>query len=92
MAIVTYGAGFGRTYTKPVPVEDRSVKRIENTLEVMVGGQKVTLILRDTVVPEDPYLNLARAAAYAKMTGKVFPAPRVPRSIKDHMIRLNIST
>lgn len=89
--MTTYGEGFGQVYRKPVSYEDRGIGRREVYVKTKVGGQEVTMIMRDSIVPEDPYLNLARAAAYTRMTGKIFPAPRVPRSVKDHLIRLNIS-
>jgi hypothetical protein len=89
--MTVYGEGCGRVYRKTIPYEDQGVGRKEVVTVSNVGGQDITLILRDTIVPEDPYLNLARAAAYSKMTGKIFPAPRVPRSVKDHLIRLNVS-
>jgi len=87
----TIGAGFGTVYKKPTQTIPRETGRDETYVESIVGGRRVTMILRRDVTPEDPFLNLARAAAYSISTNSVFPAPRVPRSLKDHLIRTNIT-
>jgi hypothetical protein len=51
----------------------------------------VTVIVRDSVVPEDPYLVLARAKALSIRTGEPFNASRTTRPIKDLLIKTNIS-
>lgn len=81
----------GSVYKRPTRVRTQSEGRQETYIETVVGGRRVTIIIREDITPEDPYLNLARAAAYSIATGSVFPAPRVPRSIKDHLIRSNIT-
>lgn len=87
------GEGFGATYKRPTQrsVPEVVTGRDETVVETVVGGKRVTVIVRHDITPEDPYLNLARAAAYRIATGSVFPAPRVPRSVKDHLIRTNIT-
>jgi hypothetical protein len=92
--IPVVGEGFGETYRRPTPTTTTDAEetgREETYVETTVGGKRVTVIVRHDIVVEDPYLNLARAAAYVVATGSVFPAPRVPRSIKDHLIRTNIT-
>lgn len=54
-------------------------------------GRIVTVKIRETVTPEDPYLVLVRAAALAMRTGEAFNADRTPRSIKDTLIKTNVS-
>jgi len=57
----------------------------------LAGGRLVRVILRNSLVPEDPYLSLARAQALSIRTGDTFDADRIRRSIKDHLIKTNIS-
>lgn len=90
MAIV-YGDGFGRTHTLEVPHEDIGVDRREKRITTIVGGQQVTVIVRDTLVPEDPYLNMVHAAAYPYQMGggpnARYPVPQIGRDIKDVLIK-----
>lgn len=92
--MTTYGEGFGRVYQEEVPTEDIGVGRREKMIIATVGDNRITVIVRDTIVPEDPYLNLVRAAAYPYLTGggsnAIFPAPPVSRRIKDVLIKTNI--
>ncbi len=87
------GEGFGATYRRPTTrsVPEVVTSRDETVVECVVGGKRVTVIVRHDITPEDPYLNLARAAAYRIAANSIFPAPRVPRSVKDHLIRTNIT-
>ena len=52
----------------------------------------ISVILRDTLVPEDPYINMARATALSIRTGEPYDADRVDRTIKDYLIKANISS
>ena len=93
--MTTYGDGIGRVYQPEVPTQDVGVGRREKQIRTMVGGQQVTVIIRDTIVPEDPYLNLVRAAAYPYMmgggSGSRFPVPPVQKDIKDALIKTNLA-
>lgn len=51
----------------------------------------LTVVLRDTITPEDPYLNLVHAKALSVCTGEAFDANRISRRIKDMLIRTNIT-
>lgn len=57
----------------------------------IANGRMVTVIVRDSVVPEDPYLVLARAKAVSLKTGEAFKANMTPRRIKDALIKTNIT-
>lgn len=57
----------------------------------IANGKIVTVILRDSVVPEDPYLVLAKAYALSVKTGEGFKAQATPRRIKDALIRTNVT-
>jgi hypothetical protein len=57
----------------------------------LAGGRMISVILRDTLVVEDPYVNMARAKALSLRTGEPYSADRVERTIKDYLIKTNIS-
>lgn len=90
MAVV-YGDGFGKKYALETPHEELSLDRREKQIVTIVGGQQVTVIVRDTLVPEDPYLNMVHAAAYPYQMGggpnARFPVPQIGRDIKDVLIK-----
>ena len=94
MAIIV-GEGIGRTYTKEVPSEDVGVGRREKQIRTTIAGQRVTVIVRNTIVPEDPYLNMVRAAAYPYMMGggpdARYPVPPVDKEIKDALIKTSMT-
>jgi len=58
----------------------------------VAGGRLITVILRDTLVPEDPYLNMARATALSFRTEEPYASDRVNRAIKDYLIKTNIAS
>ncbi len=86
----TIGDGFGRVYQKVIPRQETVSGRQEIYTETIVGGRRVTLVVRYDLAVEDPYVNLARAQAYHIATRDPFPAPPVGRDIKDHLIRTNL--
>ena len=57
----------------------------------LANGRIVTVIIRDAVTPEDPYLVLARAKALSVRTSEGLNAERTTRTIKDFLIKTNIS-
>lgn len=57
----------------------------------LANGRVVTVTLRKTVTPEDPYLVLARAKGLSARTGEPVDADKTPRSVKDYLIKTNIS-
>jgi len=66
--------------------------RVETTVVYpLLGGRRVTVILRTTIVPEDTYLVLARAKALSVRTGEPFSALPTSRTLKDYLIKTNIS-
>lgn len=85
-----YADGIGRTYRKVPSSETSTGNRTERTTTMTVGGYTVNVIVRDTVIIEDPYLNLVRAAAFQISEGGPFPVPPVGRDIKDFLIKTNL--
>jgi hypothetical protein len=54
-------------------------------------GRTVTIILRDSVVVEDPYMNIARARALEARTGSDVTYGRIDRDIRDNLIKTNLA-
>jgi hypothetical protein len=57
----------------------------------MADGRKVTVTLRTTIVPEDPYMVLAYAKSLSVRTGEPISVSVTSRAVKDHLIKTNIS-
>jgi len=57
----------------------------------MANGRLVRVILRNSLVPEDPFLVLAREKALTVRTGETFSASPTTRTIKDSLIKTNIT-
>jgi hypothetical protein len=51
----------------------------------------ITVILRKTIAPEDPYINLARAKALSVRADEAYDAVSISRPVKDHLIKTNIA-
>lgn len=85
-----YAAGMGRTYRKIPAYETTTGRRTERVTHMTVGNYKVRVIVRDTIVVEDPYLNLVRAAAFQVSEGGPFPVPPVGRDIKNFLIKTEL--
>lgn len=92
--MIEYGEGFGRAYQKvPALQEQDNEIRKERSIVTTIGGEEVTVILRDKIVAFDPYLNLVRAALYATAkahSGRVFfPVPPVSDRIKEALLSIS---
>jgi len=53
-------------------------------------GSMRTIVVRDTIAVEDPYLKLVRAKLFEIQTGQDFSAEVTSRQIKDDLIKVNI--
>jgi hypothetical protein len=49
-----------------------------------------TIVIRDSIAVEDPYLKLVRARLFEIQTGQDFSAEVTSRQIKDDLIKVNI--
>jgi len=58
---------------------------------MVANGRAVTVYVRSGIVPEDVLLNGARCKALSVRTNEVNDWRRVPRSVKDYLIKTNIS-
>lgn len=55
----------------------------------VADGTMRTVIVRDALAVEDPYLKLVRAKLYDILTGEGFKAEETSRQIKDDLIKVN---
>jgi hypothetical protein len=66
-------------------------RQVTEKIYPLANGRKVKIIVRSAVVPEDPYINLARAAALSLRTLEPNIAKAVDRGVKDFLIKTNIT-
>lgn len=66
--------------------------RQEVTVTIRKYGRLYTMVLRDKVVVEDPYLVLVKAEAFALKQGEPFAGIVPPRSLRDFLIKNNLGT
>lgn len=90
MAQQEYAAGAGRTYRRVPTYETTTGRRSERVTHMTAGDYNVRLIVRDTVIIEDPYLNLVRASAFQISEGGPFPVQRVGRDVKNFLIKTGL--
>lgn len=65
--------------------------RTEVVIPVRKGGRIYRFVLRDKVIPEDPYLIMVKAAAFAIQTGEAYNGTPPGREVKDFLIKSNIN-
>jgi len=66
--------------------------RVEASRRYPLANERVvTVILRRNITVEDPYLVLARAKMLSIKTGSPIDADVTSRTIKDYLIKTNIS-
>lgn len=61
--------------------------REEVTINLRKSGRIYRFVLRDKIVPEDPYLVLVKAAAFSISTGEAYNGTPPNRSLKDFLIK-----
>jgi len=69
---------------------DISPCRQEVTVTVRKDGRIYRCVLRDKVVPEDPYIMLLKATAFALKTGEAYNGLPPKRGVKDFLIKNNV--
>jgi hypothetical protein len=53
-------------------------------------GRLYNVVLRDRIIPEDPYLVLVKAAGFAVHNSEPYMGRLVPRSVRDFLIKSNV--
>jgi len=61
--------------------------RVEVPISIRKEGRLYTFVLRDKVVPEDPYLVMVKAAAFAIAEAEPYVGRPPSRAIRDFMIK-----
>ena len=59
------------------------VRRTEVSLPIRRQGKIYHYVVRDKVTPEDPYLVMVKAAAFARQSGKEYAAAAPSRALRD---------
>jgi hypothetical protein len=54
------------------------------------NGLLYTMILRDKIAVEDPYLTMVKAAAFAIRQGEPYVMQPPPRKVRNFLIRSNV--
>lgn len=70
-----------------IPPECAVICRTEVPITIRKGGRLYRFVLRDKVVPEDPYLTLVKAAAFAIAQAEPYNGRSPDRAIKDFLIK-----
>jgi hypothetical protein len=66
--------------------------RTEVAVNLRKDGRIYQYVLRDKIVPEDPYLILVKASAFAIRTGEAYNGTPPERSVKDFLIKDRVIT
>jgi hypothetical protein len=64
--------------------------RNEVTVSLRKNGRLYQFTLRDKIVPEDPYLILVKAVAFAIQQREPYAGQPPSRSIRDFLVRNNV--
>lgn len=64
--------------------------RTEVPINVRKNGRIYRFILRDKVIPEDGYLALVKAVAFAIQLNEPYAGSSPERSVKDFMVKNNV--
>lgn len=64
--------------------------RTEVPITLRKNGRLYQFILRDKVVPEDPYLVLVKAAAFARSQGEPYAGKPPDRGVRDFLIKESV--
>jgi hypothetical protein len=64
--------------------------RNEVPISIRKDGRLYRFILRDKVIPEDSYLTLVKAVAFAIQTNEPHSGSSPERSVRDFMVKNNV--
>jgi hypothetical protein len=64
--------------------------RQEAKVSLKKDGRIYRFVVRDKIVPEDPYLMLMKAIAFAIQTGEAYNGTSPNRALKDFLIKTNV--
>ena len=61
--------------------------RTEETFTIHKNGYIYTFVMRDKLIPEDPYIVLIKAAAFSIQYASPYPGGEPPRAVRDFLIK-----
>lgn len=64
--------------------------REEVPITVRSEGRLYRYVLRDKIMPEDPYLVMVKAAAFSIQTGEPYNGTPPSRSVRDFLIKSSL--
>ncbi len=64
--------------------------RTEVPITLRKNGRLYKFVLRDKVVPEDPYLVMVKATAFAIQTGEPYVGRSPDRGVRDFLIKTSV--
>ena len=64
--------------------------RTEVTQVLRKNGRLYTLVMRDKIVVEDPYLVMVKATGFAVQQGETYPGTPPARGIRDFLVKTNV--
>lgn len=64
--------------------------RTEIPISIRKDGRLYKFVLRDKVIPEDAYLTLVKALAFAVQMNEPYAGQSPERSVKDFMVKNNV--
>ncbi len=64
--------------------------RNEVSINIRKDGRLYQFVLRDRVVPEDAYIPLVKAIAFAIQQGEPYAGTSPNRAVKDFLVRNNV--
>lgn len=64
--------------------------RVEVPLDIKHNGRVYRFVARDKLIPEDPYLVMVKATAFARRTGEAYNGQPPDRSVRDVLIKSSV--
>jgi len=64
--------------------------RAEKQFDIHKNGYIYSFVMRDKIVPEDPYLVLVKAYAFSVRYGSRYPGAEPPRRVRDYLIKSSV--
>ena len=61
--------------------------RTEQAFDIHKNGYIYSFVMRDKIIPEDPYLVLIKAQAFSVQFASQYPGAEPPRAVRDFLIK-----
>ena len=64
--------------------------RQEVTVSLRKDNRLYNYVVRDKIVPEDPYIVMIKALAFAVRYSSVYPGAEPPKAVRDFLIKSSV--